>query len=131
MLGAHLGFRLAVATVLAYLVEGAVGLPVFSTGTGLAFLVGPTGGYLLGFLASVVFVSVAFAKGFGTKPYGIIAVLVLGDALILGLGFTWLTTLIGAGKAFSAGVLPFLPAEALKIALVAACLIVVRPHSAR
>lgn len=126
MIGAHAGFRLAGATVLLYLVEGAIGLPVFSTGAGLAFMAGPTGGYLVGFLVSALVVSGLFAKGFGDRLPVAFGVLVLGDALILGIGFAWLSTLIGAEKAFAVGVLPFLPAEALKIALATASLFVTR-----
>ena len=55
-----------------------------------------------------------------------IGVLVLGDALIMGLGFAWLSTLIGPEKAFAVGVIPFIPAEALKVALATASLIVTR-----
>ena len=126
MIGAHAGFRLAGLTVLAYLVEGALGLPVFSTGAGLAFMTGPTGGYLIGFLASALIVSGLFAKGFDRHLPIAFAVLVLGDALILGLGFAWLSTLIGAEKALAVGVLPFIPAEALKVALATASLVVTR-----
>jgi biotin transport system substrate-specific component len=126
MIGAHAGFRLAGATVLLYLVEGAIGLPVFSTGAGLAFMAGPTGGYLLGFLVSAVVVSGLFAKGFNRSLPTAFGVLVLGDALILGIGFAWLSTLIGAEKALAVGVLPFIPAEALKIALATASLFVTR-----
>jgi len=115
MIGAHAGFRLAFATVLLYLIEGAIGLPVFSTGAGLAFMAGPTGGYLLGFLVSAVVVSGLFAKGFNRSLPTAFGVLVLGDA-----------TLIGAEKAFAVGVLPFIPAEALKIALATASLFVTR-----
>jgi biotin transport system substrate-specific component len=97
MLGAHAGLRVAGATVALYLIEGAVGLPVFSTGAGLAFMAGPTGGYLAGFLVSALFISFAFERGFNRNFVT--------------------TSLIGVEKAFAVGVLPFLPAEALKIAL--------------
>jgi biotin transport system substrate-specific component len=126
MLGAHAGFRIAAPTVALYLIEGAVGLPVFSTGAGLAFMAGPTGGYLLGFLASALVVSALFAKGFGRHLPVAFGVLVLGDVLIMGLGFAWLSTLIGPEKAFAVGVLPFIPAEVLKVALATASLIVTR-----
>ena len=89
-------------------------------------MAGPTGGYLVGFLVSALVVSGLFAKGYGDRLPVAIGVLVLGDALILGIGFAWLSTLIGAEKAFAVGVLPFLPAEALKIALATASLFVTR-----
>lgn len=130
MIGAHAGFRLAGATVALYLLEGAIGLPVFSTGAGLAFMVGPTGGYLVGFLVSALVVSSLFAKGFNRNLPIAFGVLVLGDALILGIGCAWLSTLIGAEKALAVGVLPFLPAEALKIALATASLFLTRIRKA-
>ncbi len=126
MIGAHAGFRIAGTTVLAYLAEGAMGFPVFSSGAGLAFMVGPTGGYLLGFLASALLVSGAFAKGFGRNLPMALVVLLLGDTVIIGLGFAWLATLIGPEKALAVGVVPFIPAEALKIALAAASLVASR-----
>jgi biotin transport system substrate-specific component len=117
MLGAHAGLRVAGATVALYLIEGALGLPVFSTGAGLAFMAGPTGGYLAGFLVSALFISFAFERGFNRNFATTSVIIFLGDAVIMGLGFAWLSSLIGVEKAFAVGVLPFLPAEALKIAL--------------
>ena len=106
--------------MLAYLVEGAAGLPVFSTGAGLAFLAGPTGGYLVGFFAAALFVAAAVHRGYANLLGGLIAILLIGDAIIFGFGFSRLAMLIGAEKAFLGGVMPFLPAEALKIALAVA-----------
>ena len=120
MLGAHAGLRVAAPTVALYLLEGALGLPVFSTGAGIAFMAGPTGGYLAGFLIAALFVSAAFARGFDRSFAMTTVVILLGDALIMGFGFAWLSTLIGVEKALAVGLLPFLPAEALKIALVIA-----------
>lgn len=120
LIGAHGGVRVAGATVLAYLLEGAAGLPVFSTGAGLAYMAGRTGGYLLGFLVAALVSAFAFEKGFGKSLFGVAAIFIVADALILGLGFAWLSTLIGAEKALAVGVMPFLPAEALKVALATA-----------
>ena len=89
-------------------------------------MAGPTGGYLLGFLASALVVSALLAKGFGRHLPVAFGVLVLGDVLIMGLGFAWLSTLIGPEKAFAVGVLPFIPAEVLKVALATASLILTR-----
>ena len=120
LIGAHCGVRLAAATVLAYLLEGAAGLPVFSTGAGLAFMAGPTGGYLAGFLVAALVAAYAVEKGFAKTLIGAAAVFIIADTLILAMGFAWLSTLIGAEKALAVGVIPFLPAEALKIALATA-----------
>jgi biotin transport system substrate-specific component len=130
MIGAHAGTRLAGGTVLAYLLEGAVGLPVFSTGAGLAFMAGPTGGYIVGFLVSALLVSFAVERGFARTMPAALAVFVVGDLVILGLGVAWLSTLIGFEKALMVGFVPFLPAEALKIALATASLTVVRRFTA-
>ena len=120
MIGLHFGPRLAAGTVLAYLAEGAAGLPVFSTGAGLAFLAGPTGGYLIGFLVSASLVAAAVQRGYTNSISGLIAVLLIGDAVIFGFGVSRLAMMIGAEKAVLAGLVPFLPAEALKIALAVA-----------
>ena len=120
LIGAHGGVRLAAATVLAYLVEGAAGLPVFSTGAGLAFMAGPTGGSLVGFMVAAMTVAFAFERGLATTVVRAAAVFIVADTLILALGFAWLSTLIGSEKALAVGVIPFLPAEALKIALATA-----------
>lgn len=120
MIGLHFGPRLAGLSVLAYLAEGAAGLPVFSTGAGIAFLAGPTGGYLAGFLISAMIVSAAVHRGYANSVAGLLAVLIIGDIVIFGFGFTGLAAMIGSENAFAAGVLPFLPAEALKIALAVA-----------
>lgn len=120
MIGLHFGPRLAALSVLAYLIEGAAGLPVFSTGAGLAFLAGPTGGYLIGFLIAAMVVAAGVQRGYANSLPGLVLVLLVGDLIIFGFGFTRLATLIGMESAFMAGVLPFLAAEALKIALAVA-----------
>ncbi len=131
LIGAHGGTRLAGATVLAYFVEGALGLPVFSTGAGLAFLVGPTGGYLVGFLVSALFAAFAFERGYGRSLIGALAVFIIADTIILGLGVSWLSSIIGFQKALAVGVIPFLPAEALKIAVATASLPLARSFLSR
>ena len=102
LIGAHGGVRLAAATVLAYLVEGAAGLPVFSTGAGLAFMAGPTGGYLVGFMVAAMTVAFAFERGLATTVVRAAAVFIVADTLILALGFAWLSTLIGFGNGIDA-----------------------------
>nr|WP_298681608.1 biotin transporter BioY [uncultured Dongia sp.] len=122
MIGASLGARLAGATVLAYLVEGAAGLPVFAGGAGPAYLTGPTGGYLFGFLAAAVLVGWLADKGFGRSLLTTLAAFAAGEAVIFALGAGWLATLVGLDKALSAGLLPFLPGEAIKVVLACAVL---------
>lgn len=120
LIGATFGFRLAAVTLALYLVEGAVGLPVFASGAGLAYMAGPTGGYLVGYLAAAVLLGAAADRGWTKSLPLLVAALLVADVLLFAFGFAWLAKLIGADKAWAAGVLPFLPAELLKIALVAA-----------
>jgi biotin transport system substrate-specific component len=116
-IGLATGGRLAAATLIAYLAEGACGLPVFQGGAGLAYMAGPTGGYLLGFLLAA-FVVGNLAERRATRGWiGTIAILALGEALIYLPGVAWLALLFGSAKALSFGLLPFLPAEAAKLAL--------------
>lgn len=122
MIGATYGATLGAATVLVYLVQGALGLPVFAKGGGLAYMTGPTGGYLLGFLLAAWLVGKLAERGLDRRVLTALPMFLLGDVLILALGVSWLATLIGFEKAWAAGVLPFLPAEALKIALAMALL---------
>ncbi|WP_205772619.1 biotin transporter BioY [Microvirga calopogonii] len=113
------GGRIGTATVAAYLVEGAVGLPVFQSGGGLACFGGPTAGYLAGFVVATGVVGSLSERGAMHSVVAAFGVLLLGDAIIMVLGTAWLSTLIGFEKALSAGLLIFLPAEAVKVTLAA------------
>ena len=118
-LGISLGYKVALATVGLYLLEGILGLPVFSNsperGVGLAYFTGPTMGYLIGFLFACFFAS--FLKK--NDNYLIIFLkLILSVSAIYILGILWLGTLIGWDKPiFELGVMPFLIAEIFKITL--------------
>ena len=118
-LGVSFGYKIAIATVSLYLVEGIIGLPVFSNsperGTGLAYFIGPTMGYLIGFVLACFFAS--FVKL--SDNYLIIFMkLILSVSSIYVLGILWLGNLIGWDKPiFELGVIPFLMAEIFKIAL--------------
>jgi biotin transport system substrate-specific component len=120
LLGLMLSPRLAAATLGAYLVEGAAGLPVFAPGfalgAGMAHLLGPTGGYLMSYPAAATLVSWLrrnLTRGFGASVLSAAA----GNALILLCGFAWLAvwTHASVGSAFALAVLPFLPGDALKV----------------
>ena len=117
IIGATGGLRLGVSTVLAWLGLGAIGAPVFATGAGLAYMMGPTGGYLAGFLLAAVVVGYLADKGQGRTILSALAMLLAGEVAIYALGLGWLSALIGTQKAISAGLLPFIPAEILKLAL--------------
>lgn len=119
-IGAAYGARLAGVTLLTYLAQGAIGLPVFATGAGLAYMVGPTAGYLTGFLAAAILVGALADRGFCRDRMSTLLAFLAGTVLIFTLGAGWLAFLFGAETALTAGVLPFLTSEVLKIALAAA-----------
>ena len=122
LLGATLGWRLAGATLLAYLVEGAMGLPVFASGAGVAYMAGPTGGYLAGFLLAAIAVGWLAERGFGRTAPTVLVAFALGQIIIFGLGLAWLSGFIGMEKAIAVGLVPFLAAEAVKTTLACAVL---------
>ncbi len=116
------GRRLGAATLLLYLAEGAVGLPVFARGGGLAYFAGPTAGYLIGYPLAAALVGWLGERGWdGTVPRTAAAML-LGNALIYVPGLLWLATFTGVAGAFEVGLLPFLLGDALKLALAAGVL---------
>ena len=128
-LAAAFGMRIGVATVGLYLLEGAFGLPVFATGGGLVYLVGPTGGFLLGFLALAAIVGYAADRGASDKPLALFDAMLIGDAVMFVLGFAWLALMAGQagwidqanvlGSAFAKAVQPFIVWDILKMALAA------------
>ena len=121
MIGMAYGRVLGTATVAAYLLASAAGLPVFAgtpeRGIGLAYMMGPTGGYLLGFLISAWLMGALAERGWSNSfPLAAVAMIV-GHAVILGAGFAWLAALLGVEKAITVGLLPFLATTAVKCAL--------------
>ncbi|MDX6614484.1 MAG: biotin transport system substrate-specific component [Blastocatellia bacterium] len=121
--GALLGSRLGAAAMIVYLIEGASGLPFFQQGNGgLAYLLGPTGGYLVAFPAAA-FVTGAFAEhGWDKRFLTAAAAMFIGSILILLSGWAWLSVLRNPSFAFQAGVAPFIVGDIVKIALAAAVL---------
>ena len=121
LIGIAYGWRLAVATLLLYLAQGAVGLPVFAgtpaKGIGLPYMLGPTGGYLLGFVAAAGITGWVAQRS--RHWLATVGGLLAGTAAIYLLGAGWLATFVGAEKAVTLGVLPFLLGDAVKLALVA------------
>lgn len=123
--GALLGSRLGAAAVIAYLVEGALGLPFFAGGgAGIVRFFGPTGGYLVAFPAAA-FITGAFAEhGWDKRYLTAVAAMAIGSAVILLGGLAWFTILTNTPPvaAFKIAVLPFLAGDVVKIALAAAVL---------
>jgi biotin transport system substrate-specific component len=121
--GVLLGSRLGALAVLAYIVQGLVGMPVFAAGAwGAARLVGPTGGYLAGFFFAAALVGALAERGWDRRAATTLLAMLLGSAVIYGLGALWLARFVGPSAAVIQGVLPFLPGDALKIAAVMAAL---------
>lgn len=123
-IAAAYGSRLAVATMALYLLEGALGMPVFTgtpeKGIGLAYMVSATGGYLVAYLAAAWVVGLAADKGFARNPVVMGVAMLAGEVIILSLGFLWMAYLFGFEKALAFGVGPFIVADILKLALAAA-----------
>lgn len=130
MVAALLGSRRAVLCVLTYLLEGLLGLPVFAQGgAGLAVVLGPRGGYLVGFLAVAYIVGSLAERGWDCRPATTILAMVLGNLGLYVCGLTWLFCLtyilvrpLGGRGVLAVGLYPFLAGDAVKIAL-AACLL--------
>ena len=123
-LGAAYGWRLGAATVMLYLMQGAAGLPVFAgtpeKGIGLAYMMGPTGGYLFGFVLAAAVIGWLAERGFDRNAFKMFAAMLLATALIYVPGLAWLATLIGGEKAIQFGLIPFVWADLIKAALAAA-----------
>lgn len=125
-IAAALGSRLAVGTVVAYLAAGLAGLPVFTNTppaiAGPLYMVGPTGGYLVGFLLSAAIIGSLADRGWGRSLPKIFLAMLLGDLAILSLGVAWLSVAAGLpiAKAMAVGFYPFVLSGLVKEALGAA-----------
>jgi biotin transport system substrate-specific component len=103
-----------------YVSGGAAGLPFFAANTsGLAYLLGPTGGYLVGFILAGYVVGALAEKGWDRSVPRVAFMFFVGEAIILGLGALYLSRFVGPERALIAGVLPFIPGDLLKAALAA------------
>ena len=131
MVGALYGWRLGGITVLAWLLEAALGMPVLAGGKGgIAPFIGPTAGYLFAFPVGAMLMGWLAARGWnGAHPLRAFWAMLLSTTLIVLLGGAWLSALIGPAKGWQLGVLPFLIGDVLKSAMGAATL--ARWHTAR
>jgi biotin transport system substrate-specific component len=119
LIGMAFGARLGIATVALYLAEGAVGLPVFAgtpeKGIGLAYMIGPTGGYLLGFVLAAAIAGWIVERR--RDAAGLALAVVAGSIAIYAPGVLWLASLVGLGRALELGLVPFLWGDLLKAGL--------------
>ena len=126
-IGMAYGFRLGAATLLLYLAEGLVGLPVFAgtpeKGIGAAYMFGPTGGYLLGFLLAAAACGWLAERGWDRRIVTTAAAMLIGNVIIYVPGLLWLGALVGWDKpVLEWGLLPFLLGDLFKLCLAAALL---------
>jgi biotin transport system substrate-specific component len=124
IIGASYGWRLGGATVALYLAEGAMGMPVFANtppmAAGVAYLAGPTGGFLFGFLAAALVMGFMAERGWDRALLRVAVMMTIGHAVILLAGFGWLSVLLPVAKAWSVGIAPFMAATIVKTALAVA-----------
>ncbi len=123
LVGALLGSRRGALSVGLYLAEGALGLPVFAGGaSGTARLLGPTGGYLLGFVLAAGLVGHLCERGWDRRVSTTALAMLVGNVAIYLLGLPWLACFVGPEKALPLGLWPFIPGDLMKIALAAGLL---------
>lgn len=129
-LAAGFGWRIGVATVALYMLEGFLGLPVFATGGGPAYLLGPTGGFIVSWLAVALIIGWAADRGASRNFLVLFAVMIAADVVNFTLGFGWLMAMASGaafldpanvvGSAFSKAVQPFIVWDIVKMAFAAA-----------
>lgn len=128
--GLLLGPRWGVASVFVYLLAGGIGLPVFAGGKGgIGVFLGPTGGYLFGYLPCVFLIGAISGKC-GHRPAGDILALLVGITVIYACGVPWLKMVTGMPfeKAFMLGMLPFLVGDGIKLAAAIPIVRMLRPY---
>lgn len=117
LIGAFLGSKRGALALLTYLAEGAVGLPVLAGGaSGLAKIIGPTGGYLVGFVASAFVIGWLCERGWSRRLETTALAILVGDSLVFLFGLIWLSR-FPVGDVFAQGLIPFLPGELIKVCL--------------
>ena len=104
--------------IIAYLLEGAAGLPVFAGGKmGLVILMGPTGGYLLGFITAAFITGYLAERGWDRKYWTMVVAMSLGTAVIFIFGLAWLSIVLNNAPILKLGLYPFIPGAILKIGI--------------
>lgn len=118
--GAALGSVLGPVSQMSYVLLGLSGLPIFSNaGSGLSYLFGPTGGYILGFIFSSLFIAqyIKYSRNFFTT----LLIFCLGDLILLSCGVIWLKVILGYSlpRTLLIGFLPFIPGDLIKVSVAA------------
>ncbi len=122
LIGMLYGRHRALATVSLYLMEGIAGLPVFAGGVGLSYVLGSTGGYIIGFLFAAYLLGIFAEWGWDRRFVSAFFAMFIGSVVILTLGTIYLATFVGWKSAFVAGFLPFIGIDIIK-SLIAATLL--------
>ena len=117
IIGMTYGWKLAFSTLLVYLLEGALGLPVFAKGGGLLYLIGPTAGYLYGMTIAAGVIGLFAELGYNNSYFKSLLSLSIGTFIIFLCGVGYLGSVIGYDKALAGGLYPFIPSEFFKIGL--------------
>jgi biotin transport system substrate-specific component len=124
IIGATYGCRLGAATVLLYIAEGMLGLPVFANTppqvASPAYLLGPTGGYLAGYVAAALVMGLLAERGWDRSLGRVVVMMTIGHLVIFAFGLAWLAHLFGPAKAWAVGAAPFVAGTIVKTALAAA-----------
>lgn len=115
LVGMVLGSRRGALSLLLYLTQGAAGLPFFSAGGGPLRLLGPTGGYLIGFVLAAYVVGALSERGWDRQPTPTALAMVIGNLVIYACGLLWLARFVPGEALLQAGLMPFLLGDALKI----------------
>lgn len=117
-LSAFLGARRACFMILAFIGQGVVGFPVFAGGAStILTLIGPRGGYLLGYLVAAFIVGKIYQSIVNKNAMKLFFAMALGNLVVYLLGFVWLSNFVGCQKAFAIGILPFVFLDLLKLAM--------------
>jgi len=123
IIAALLGPLRAAVCMAIYIAHGVSGLPFFAQAkAGPAVLFGPTGGYIVGFVAAAVVVGWLARQGWDRRCTTTILAMAIGNIIIYAFGLVWLSCLIGPARALSVGLYPFIAGDLLKIVLAAAAL---------
>ncbi|MEO0498000.1 MAG: biotin transporter BioY [Pseudomonadota bacterium] len=116
-----LGARESIAAIVLYLAYGAIGFPVFAApgAAGIAYMLGGTGGFLVGYLGLAAVTGAAADRGITRSIPGSVLAILAGTVILFACGVAWLTNLYGFEKAIAWGVTPFIVSEPIKIVLAA------------
>ena len=114
--GATLGFKRGTASMLVYLGAGVAGIPVFAPGGAIA---GASRGYLIGFVAAAAIVGYLVERGWARNPLKLLLAMLIGEVAIYAVGLPWLAFYVPGDKVLEFGLTPFIPGDAIKMAMAA------------